>query len=164
MPCRNLVPKPVQKPHPPMWVACSQRETIHRAARAGLGALTFAFLEPEQAAKWVEEYYDIIKSTECVPIGHTVNPNIAMVTGMSVPHRTSRRRSGAASTGSASSATRSAITRIFGEHRPGVTNMWERFLEVKDRLPDNAGARRHRHARPIARASAGATRRPASTR
>ena len=71
MPCRNLVPKPVQKPHPPMWVACSRRETIHRAARAGLGALAFAFLEPEQAARWVEEYYGIIKSPECVPIGHT---------------------------------------------------------------------------------------------
>jgi alkanesulfonate monooxygenase SsuD/methylene tetrahydromethanopterin reductase-like flavin-dependent oxidoreductase (luciferase family) len=27
MPCRNVVPKPVQKPHPPLWVACSQRET-----------------------------------------------------------------------------------------------------------------------------------------
>src|SRR5881394_587990 len=25
MPCRNIVPKPVQKPHPPVWVACSNR-------------------------------------------------------------------------------------------------------------------------------------------
>src|SRR6202167_1783088 len=29
MPVRNVVPKPVQKPHPPLWVACSRRETIH---------------------------------------------------------------------------------------------------------------------------------------
>jgi alkanesulfonate monooxygenase SsuD/methylene tetrahydromethanopterin reductase-like flavin-dependent oxidoreductase (luciferase family) len=83
MPCRNLVPKSVQKPHPPIWVACSRRETIHRAARNGVGALAFAFLEPEQAGKWVEEYYGIIKSKDCVPIGHSVNPNIAIVTGMS---------------------------------------------------------------------------------
>src|SRR5215207_10166488 len=27
MPVRNVVPKPVQKPHPPLWVACSRRET-----------------------------------------------------------------------------------------------------------------------------------------
>src|SRR4029453_11009349 len=33
MPCRNLVPKPVQKPHPPIWVACSNRNTILEAAR-----------------------------------------------------------------------------------------------------------------------------------
>ena len=83
MPCRNLVPKAVQRPHPPMWVACSRRETIHLAARNGLGALTFSFLDPDQAAKWVEEYYGIIKSEECVPIGHRINPNIAIVTGMS---------------------------------------------------------------------------------
>src|SRR5215468_177756 len=29
MPVRNVVPKPLQKPHPPIWVACSKRETIH---------------------------------------------------------------------------------------------------------------------------------------
>jgi alkanesulfonate monooxygenase SsuD/methylene tetrahydromethanopterin reductase-like flavin-dependent oxidoreductase (luciferase family) len=28
MPCRNVIPKPLQKPHPPVWVACSSRETI----------------------------------------------------------------------------------------------------------------------------------------
>src|ERR1700733_13559417 len=33
MPVRNVVPKPVQKPHPPLWVACSRRETIHLAAK-----------------------------------------------------------------------------------------------------------------------------------
>ena len=46
MPARNVVPKPVQKPHPPLWVACSNRETIHLAAQLGIGALTFAFVDP----------------------------------------------------------------------------------------------------------------------
>ena len=32
MPPRNVVPKPVQKPHPPLWVACSRRDTILLAA------------------------------------------------------------------------------------------------------------------------------------
>ena len=81
---RNVVPKPVQKPHPPLWVACSNRETIHAGgAQLGIGALTFAFVDPAEAGKWVDEYYEIIKSDECVPIGHAVNPNIAMVTGFS---------------------------------------------------------------------------------
>ncbi len=31
-PCRNVVPKPVQKPHPPMWMACTNRDTIKVAA------------------------------------------------------------------------------------------------------------------------------------
>src|SRR5438128_6442352 len=33
MPPRNVVPKPLQKPHPPLWVACSRRETIQFAGR-----------------------------------------------------------------------------------------------------------------------------------
>src|ERR1700740_2935771 len=48
-PLRNVVPKPVQKPHPPLWVACSNRETIKLAARCGIGALTFAFVDPREA-------------------------------------------------------------------------------------------------------------------
>src|SRR5918994_135668 len=47
MPPRNVVPKPLQRPHPPLWVACSRRETIHLAARKGIGALAFSFVEPE---------------------------------------------------------------------------------------------------------------------
>ena len=35
MPPRNVVPKPMQKPHPPVWVACSRRDTIHLAAQHG---------------------------------------------------------------------------------------------------------------------------------
>ena len=49
MPPRNVVPKPVQKPHPPLWVACSRRDTILLAAEKGMGALTFAFIDPEEA-------------------------------------------------------------------------------------------------------------------
>jgi alkanesulfonate monooxygenase SsuD/methylene tetrahydromethanopterin reductase-like flavin-dependent oxidoreductase (luciferase family) len=84
MPCRNVLPKPRQKPHPPMWMACTNRETIKVAARNGLGALAFSFVDPEEAKSWVEVYYDIIRSEECVPLGHTVNANLALVTGFSL--------------------------------------------------------------------------------
>ena len=56
MPPRNVVPKPMQKPHPPLWVACSRRDTILLAAQKGIGALTFAFIDPEEAEKWVSDY------------------------------------------------------------------------------------------------------------
>jgi alkanesulfonate monooxygenase SsuD/methylene tetrahydromethanopterin reductase-like flavin-dependent oxidoreductase (luciferase family) len=82
MPPRNVVPKPVQRPHPPLWVACSRRETIHVAARKGIGALAFSFVEPEDAGKWVREYYELIASEECVPAGFAVNPNVAVVLPM----------------------------------------------------------------------------------
>ncbi|MFN8024535.1 MAG: LLM class flavin-dependent oxidoreductase [Acidimicrobiales bacterium] len=86
MPCRNVLPKPRQKPHPPMWMACTNRDTIKEAARHGLGALAFSFVDPEEARRWVDIYYDIIRSDECVPLGHTVNANIALVAGFSLHH------------------------------------------------------------------------------
>ncbi len=86
MPCRNVLPKPFQKPHPPMWIACTNRETIKLAARLGIGALGFAFVDPKEARAWVDAYYAILRSEECVPLGHALNPNVAMVTGFSV-HR-----------------------------------------------------------------------------
>ena len=83
-PCRNIVPKPVQKPHPPMWMACTNRDTIKVAAQNGIGALAFSFVNPEEAKAWADIYYGIIKSEDCVPIGHVVNANIAMVSNFSV--------------------------------------------------------------------------------
>jgi alkanesulfonate monooxygenase SsuD/methylene tetrahydromethanopterin reductase-like flavin-dependent oxidoreductase (luciferase family) len=84
MPCRNVLPKPVQKPHPPMWMACTNRDTIKVAASLGLGALAFSFINEEEARTWSQSYYDIIRSDACVPLGHSVNANIAMVSAFSL--------------------------------------------------------------------------------
>ena len=86
MPCRNVLPKPLQKPHPPMWMACTNRETIRIAASLGLGALAFSFVDPDEARAWSTIYYDIIRSESCVPLGWSVNANIAMVSAFSI-HR-----------------------------------------------------------------------------
>jgi alkanesulfonate monooxygenase SsuD/methylene tetrahydromethanopterin reductase-like flavin-dependent oxidoreductase (luciferase family) len=138
MPCRNIVPKSAQRPHPPMWVACSRRETIHRAARHGLGALSFAFIEPEQANKWVREYYDIIKSSECVPIGHSVNPNFALVSGMSV-HDDEQEAIARGLDGFRFFGYSLGYYGKFGEHKPGLSDVWRKFEESKAELKDNAG-------------------------
>jgi alkanesulfonate monooxygenase SsuD/methylene tetrahydromethanopterin reductase-like flavin-dependent oxidoreductase (luciferase family) len=84
MPCRNVLPKPVQKPHPPMWMACTNRDTIKVAASLGLGALAFSFIDEAEARTWSKSYYDTIRSDRCVPLGHSVNANIAMVSAFSL--------------------------------------------------------------------------------
>lgn len=84
MPCRNVLPKPLQDPHPPLWMACTNRDTIKVAARNGIGALAFSFLDPEEARTWSQIYYDIIRSEECVPLGWSVNANLAMVSAFSM--------------------------------------------------------------------------------
>jgi alkanesulfonate monooxygenase SsuD/methylene tetrahydromethanopterin reductase-like flavin-dependent oxidoreductase (luciferase family) len=139
MPCRNVVPKPVQKPHPPVWVACSNRETIKLAARNGIGALTFAFVDPAEAKQWVDDYYRILKE-ECVPIGHAINPNICMVTGFSVHEdEAEARRRG--EDGFRFFGYALAHHYVFGEHKPGVTDIWANFEKARPTLPP-AGASR----------------------
>ena len=138
MPCRNVVPKPVQRPHPPVWVACSNRETIKLAARLGIGALTFAFVDPKEAKQWVDDYYRIFKE-ECVPIGHAVNPNICMVTGFSV-HQNGDEALRRGLDGFKFFGYALGHHYIFGEHKPGRTDIWKAFESVKDAMPSNAGA------------------------
>jgi alkanesulfonate monooxygenase SsuD/methylene tetrahydromethanopterin reductase-like flavin-dependent oxidoreductase (luciferase family) len=139
MPCRNVVPKPVQKPHPPLWVACSNRETIHEAARAGIGALTFAFVDQRDAAKWVDEYYEIIK-TECVPIGHAVNANIAMVTGFSC-HEDAEEAARRGLDGFRFFGYGLGHHYLFGEHTPGRTDIWASFEAAREGMPQEGGNR-----------------------
>lgn len=139
MPCRNVVPKPVQKPHPPMWIACSNRETIHLAAKLGLGALTFAFVDPAEAKHWVTDYYETLKK-ECVPIGHAVNANIAMVTGFSC-HEDGEEARRRGEDGFRFFGFGLAHHYIFGSHKPGRTNIWELFERARPMLPE-AGRQR----------------------
>ncbi len=132
MPVRNVVPKPSQKPHPPLWMACSNRNTIRLAAQNGIGALTFAFIDPEEAKQWVQEYYEVFKK-ECVPIGHAVNPNIAMVAGFSChPDAEEARLRGI--DGFRFFQFALGHFYAFGRHTPGRTNIWEKFVAVRDQL------------------------------
>jgi alkanesulfonate monooxygenase SsuD/methylene tetrahydromethanopterin reductase-like flavin-dependent oxidoreductase (luciferase family) len=129
MPTRNVVPKPVQKPHPPLWVACSNRETIRFAARLGIGALSFAFVEPEEARRWVEEYYRTFEM-ECEPIGRAVNPNIAVVTGF-MCHEDSRVAVERGLEGFQFFGHALSHYYLTGTHDPGKLDLWEDFQEKR---------------------------------
>jgi len=137
IPSRNIVPKPVQKPHPPIWVACSSRETIQCAARLGIGALTFAFVDPDEAKSWVDEYYEIFQK-ECIPIGQAVNPNVAMVTGFSCHEKEEI------------AIDRSlegyrffmyALNHFYfnGSHIPGKTNIWQAYKAADQPIVEGRG-------------------------
>jgi alkanesulfonate monooxygenase SsuD/methylene tetrahydromethanopterin reductase-like flavin-dependent oxidoreductase (luciferase family) len=139
MPCRNVVPKPVQKPHPPIWVACSNRQTIHLAAQLGIGALTFAFIDPSEARHWVDDYYETLEK-ECVPIGHAINPNIAMVTGFSL-HSDAEEAKRRGLDGFRFFGFALAHYYVFGKHKPGRTDIWQRYEAVKGSLPDEGANR-----------------------
>jgi alkanesulfonate monooxygenase SsuD/methylene tetrahydromethanopterin reductase-like flavin-dependent oxidoreductase (luciferase family) len=78
-PLRNVLPKPRQKPHPPLWIACSQLDTIAYAGRRGLGALGFQFVSADAAHAWVHAYYNAITKRLEPLADYPLNPNIALV-------------------------------------------------------------------------------------
>lgn len=52
----QIVPKPVQQPHPPMFAACTNPKTAELAGSLGLGALNFAAGTDEELAGKVRRY------------------------------------------------------------------------------------------------------------
>ena len=133
-PCRNIVPKPVQTPHPPMWMACTNRDTIKVAAANGLGALAFSFVDPQEARDWAEIYYGIIKSDQCVPIGHAVNANLAMVSNFSVhPDRAEAIRRGQEGFEFFSYAVNALVAH---DALPGRSTLFEDFQKSRARSDD----------------------------
>ena len=101
------------------------------AARKGLGALSFSFVEPEEAKEWVDEYYALIESEECVPAGFAVNPNFAVVLPM-MCHPDEAVAIERGIDGAHFFGYSLAHYYVFGEHRPGVTNIWEEFQANRD--------------------------------
>ncbi|WP_373324338.1 LLM class flavin-dependent oxidoreductase [Tepidiforma flava] len=95
MPQRAVLPKPLQKPHPPMWVAVTSPGTELDAADRGMGSpgLTFGgFAEQEQK---IAEYRRRIKY--CNPVGSFVNEQVNTVNFLFATRTTStgrRRASG----------------------------------------------------------------------
>ena len=128
MPTRNVVPKAVQKPHPPMWMACSNHEQIKLAAHLGLGALGFALVDAKTAKGWIDEYYEIIK-TECVPIGHTVNANIALTSPLSLDADEEKARQRGFK-GRYFFTFASNHHYVDGLHKPGRTDIWEQYEQA----------------------------------
>jgi len=129
MPCRNVVPKPAQEPHPPLWVAGKP----DLAASLGMGCLGFNVVGGRQAKVLVDQYYRTL-AEECLPIGHAVNANIAVLATMHCHEDAD-------------------VARRHGEHlrffgytigkyyldgnvRPGRSESWAEFQALRGQLPD----------------------------
>ena len=75
IPERSVIPKPVQQPHPPMWVACSQPDSFRQAGEQGLGVLCFNLGGYAQMEERVAAYREAIRHAN--PVGSFVNNQVA---------------------------------------------------------------------------------------
>ena len=57
IPPTQIVPKPVQQPHPPIFAACSRPESAEQVGALGIGALNFAVGNDEYLGKKVAGYH-----------------------------------------------------------------------------------------------------------
>jgi alkanesulfonate monooxygenase SsuD/methylene tetrahydromethanopterin reductase-like flavin-dependent oxidoreductase (luciferase family) len=87
LPPRRVIPKPLQKPHPPLWAATTSPPSHERIGRLGLGLLSFTIgVPPEELAGRIGLYRRGL--AEARPIGHFVNGRAATFTMVHVAETT----------------------------------------------------------------------------
>ena len=74
MPARNVLPKPYQQPHPPMWVTVTTPGTELDAADRGLGCLGVSAAGYDEQERRTKEYHRRI--AQCDPAGYIVNDQV----------------------------------------------------------------------------------------
>lgn len=79
IPERNIIPKPLQQPHPPMWQTTSSPGSFRMAGELGVGVLATTLMQPlDVMASLLGEYRDGLK--DCEPVGDFVNDQTAVFT------------------------------------------------------------------------------------
>ncbi|MGD9617502.1 MAG: LLM class flavin-dependent oxidoreductase [Alphaproteobacteria bacterium] len=138
MPLRNVVPKPIQKPHPPLWVACSALETIEMAGRRGMGALAFQFLSADAAHAWVHAYYNAFTKRQQKLADYATNPNLAITSYFMCAETDEEARRRADGIPFFQFA-----LRFYGQQAnrrrpdPGTVNLWDEYEKWKRENPEN---------------------------
>ena len=75
IPERSVIPKPIQSPHPPLWVAVSQPDSFRRAGEMGLGVLSMGLSGSSNLKEGVDSYREGLKHAK--PVGSFVNDQVA---------------------------------------------------------------------------------------
>jgi alkanesulfonate monooxygenase SsuD/methylene tetrahydromethanopterin reductase-like flavin-dependent oxidoreductase (luciferase family) len=79
IPERSILPKPMQKPHPPLWVAATSPESWHIAGQLGIGALGLTlFLTVGEVAEQIRTYKKAVQQAR--PVGRVVNDQVGAFT------------------------------------------------------------------------------------
>jgi alkanesulfonate monooxygenase SsuD/methylene tetrahydromethanopterin reductase-like flavin-dependent oxidoreductase (luciferase family) len=128
MPPRLVVPQPVQKPHPPVWIACTRPATVEVAADLGIGALSFSILGPATSKAIRDGYYERF-AERASPITPGINPNTMFLGG--TLHCAETDEQAVAQVGPAAGffAYGIAYYYVHGMHRPGQVDVWSEYLK-----------------------------------
>ena len=132
VPTRRVLPKPFQKPHPPLYLACTQTDSYDVAADKGIGVLSSATFATNILAEHVKRYRARVK--QATPVGRVRQRVLGQQRRTPSAARTTTRR--------ASSAALSLKT-FFGPDKPYIrdrVNAYEELLESWGGVPDHLKA------------------------
>lgn len=77
LPAREVLPRPVQEPHPPLWVAATNLSTYEHAARQGFGVIGVTRNSIEETKAAVERYHKVCRN-ETPTVARRANPTTAV--------------------------------------------------------------------------------------
>jgi alkanesulfonate monooxygenase SsuD/methylene tetrahydromethanopterin reductase-like flavin-dependent oxidoreductase (luciferase family) len=79
VPPRSILPKPLQKPHPPMWMAATSPQSWEIAGHNGIGILGLTiFVSVPQLQDRVRAYREALKQAK--PVGRFINDRVGAFT------------------------------------------------------------------------------------
>lgn len=81
IPQRDVVPKPLQQPHPPLWQTCTSPESFEMAGELGVGVLATTLFTPLDSLRVLFDHY-AQGLARCQPAGDFVNEQRAVFTFM----------------------------------------------------------------------------------
>lgn len=81
IPERNVLPKPFQDPHPPLWQTCTSPESFSMAGELGVGVLATTLFTPLDGLRSMFAEYDAAL-VDAKPVGRFVNRQKAVFTFM----------------------------------------------------------------------------------
>ena len=137
-PLRNVLPKPRQKPHPPLWTACSLLPNIALAGEKGFGALGFQFVSADAAHAWVHAYYNGMTRRLAKLADYPVNPNIALVSMFMCAATDEEARAKADGATFFQFCLRYYNSADRSRPAPGAVDMWVEYGKWKAANPDQA--------------------------
>lgn len=125
----NVIPKVIQRPHPPLWTSTVMPDQTPAAALRGLGNLMLSSMGPDVVANLVTSYWDALHSADLAPVGRGMNPAVfTFASGLVAPTKelaVERGYEGVQFMGWGLSGAGSAIVEVRD------TNLWDQFQDWK---------------------------------
>jgi alkanesulfonate monooxygenase SsuD/methylene tetrahydromethanopterin reductase-like flavin-dependent oxidoreductase (luciferase family) len=131
VPPREVLPKPFQQPHPPIWVAAMQPSTYQLAAQKGIGVMALGVSAPSILAPHITAYHEHVR--RATPVGAFVNDQWLSATVAYCDEDRKAARELAAQ----------SLKTFFGPDRPYLkdqVNVYERLIEQWGGVPDHLKA------------------------